>query len=154
MKKILLYSECHEPYLETFVTILKLLNDSKIFIATEKKRHDWLLSTNSKLYTDVNFIDLKETFSIKKNPVKATKSVLNNYKMIKKFIEKEKISEFIMLELYNKKLKLLMSLNFSFKNMHSILTVHDIHDYFEVDEILLKSYNLNKVRKYHVLDHN
>ena len=148
MKKILLYSECHEPYLETFVTILKLLNDSKIFIATEKKRHDWLLSTNPKLYTDVNFINLKDGFPMKKNPVKATKSVLNNYKIIKKFIEKEKVTEFVMLELYNEKLKLLMSLNFPFKNMHSILTVHNIHNYFEVDEILLKLYNLNKVRKY------
>lgn len=148
MKKILLYSECHEPYLETFVTILKLLNDSKIFIATGKKRHDWLLSANPELYTDVNFINLKEKFPVEKNPVKAITSVLNNYEIIKNFIEKEKVSEFIILELYNEKLKLLMSLNFPFKNVHSILTVHNIHDYFEVDETLLKSYNLNKVRKY------
>jgi len=148
MKKILLYSECHEPYLETFVTLLKLLNERKIFIATEEKKHDWLLSTNPKLYTDVNFINLKDGFPMKKNPVKATKSVLNNYKIIKKFIEKEKVTEFVMLELYNEKLKLLMSLNFPFKNMRSILTVHNIHNYFEIDERLLRKYNLHKVRKY------
>jgi len=61
----------------SFVDKCAFTSDSKIFIATGKKRHDLLLSANPELYTDVNFINLKENFSVEKNPVKAITSVLN-----------------------------------------------------------------------------
>jgi hypothetical protein len=150
MKKILLYSETHEPYLETFVTILNLMGNKEIFIATNEKRVDWLLETNPNLYSNVKFIKLNESLSFKKTLVKASLNLVKNYLGIKKAIKNNKIDNFVVLEIYNEKLQFIMSFDFSFKNLNKILTIHNIHRYFKVDANLIKKYNLQSPKKFQI----
>lgn len=150
MKRILLYSETHEPYLETFVTLLNLMGNKEIFIATNEKRVDWLLETNPNLYSNVKFIKLNENLSFKKTPVKASLNSIKNYLKIKKAIKKNKIDNFVVLEIYDKKLQILMSFDFSFKNLNKVLTIHNIHRYFKIDENLTRKYNLQSPKKFQI----
>jgi len=150
MKRILLYSETHEPYLETFVTLLNLMGNNEIFIATHEKRIDWLLKTNPAVYSNVKFIKLNELLFFKRTPVKASLNSVKNYIEIKKAIQNNKIDTFVVLEIYDWRLQILMSFDFSFEYLNKVLTIHEIHRYFRVDANLTKKYNLPTPRKYRI----
>lgn len=150
MKKILLYSETHDSYLETFVTLLTLMGNKEIFIATKEKRVDWLLETNPNLYSNVKFIKLNENFSFKKTPIKASLNSVKNFLKIKKAIKNNNINNFILLDIYDKKLQYIMSLCFSFKNLNKVLTIHSIYRYFRVDANLTKKYDLPSPKKFQI----
>lgn len=150
MKKVLLYSETHEPYLETFVTILNLMGNKEIFIATNEKRVDWLLETNPKLYSKVKFIKLNKILRFKKTPLKASLNSVKNHLRLKKAIKNNKIDNFVVLEIYDWRLQILMSFDLSFKNLNKVLTIHNIHRYFKVDASLIKKYNLQSPKKFRI----
>jgi hypothetical protein len=85
--------------------------------------------------------------SIKKNPFNVISRIINYFK-IKKFLRKEKIDNFLILETYEKIFKYLTSRNKQIKKINSILTIHNIFDYFEVEKLLMERYNLKKVKNY------
>jgi len=146
IKKVLIYSEDHEAYLQSFITLLRMVGDMEIIVATAQKRIDYMLKTNPRFYSSIKFVGLMDRCSIRTSPSKAIYNVTTNYNSIQEAFRTNKPEVFIVMEMYDEMLKFLLSHDLNFKNVKKVLTIHNIHQYLKVNDNDAEKYGLKNVR--------